>query len=86
MVKDRVFWEAWEAQYIANEPVDFQRNLRLMNAMYEHARSMGAFPLKNPLSGLEDKIRLGRMINSLPDLLPGDWETLRKLLLPAAGE
>jgi hypothetical protein len=67
MVKDKAFWEAWEAQFIAMEPLDFQRNLRLMNAMYEHARSMGAFPLKNPLEGLEDKIRLARMINVRTD-------------------
>jgi len=67
MVKDRVFWEAWEAQYIASEPPDFQRNLRLMNAMYEHARSLGVFPLKNPLEGLEDKIRMARMMNVRTD-------------------
>jgi len=67
MVKDKVFWEAWEAQYIANAPRDFQRNLRLMNAMYEHARSLGAFPLKNPLEGLEDKIRLAKAINVRTD-------------------
>jgi len=67
MVKDKVFWEAWEAQFIASEPTDFKQNLRLMDAMYEHARSMGAFPLKNPLEGLDDKIRLARMMNVRTD-------------------
>jgi hypothetical protein len=63
MIKDKIFWETWEAQYIASEPPDFMRNLRLVDAMYEHARAIGVFPLQDPLEGLDTKIRLAKVVN-----------------------
>lgn len=63
MIKDVAFWEAWEREYIAKEPVDFARNLRLLDAMYEHARLLGAFPPADPLEGIEVKIRVARILN-----------------------
>ena len=63
MIKDVAFWEAWELEYIAKEPVDFLRNLRLLDAMYEHARLLGAFPPADPLEGIEVKIRMARILN-----------------------
>ncbi len=63
MIKDVAFWEAWEQEYRRKQPVDFERNLALMDAMYEHARLLGAFPLANPLEGIEVKIRLAKVLN-----------------------
>lgn len=65
MIKDVEFWERWKAQQIASEPADFQRNLAIMEAMYEHARLLGAFPPAEPLEGIEDKIRLAKVPNGL---------------------
>jgi hypothetical protein len=65
MVRDVAFWEKWEREYAAKQPVDFARNLRLLDAMYEHARLLGAFPPINPLEGIERKIRLARILNNV---------------------
>jgi hypothetical protein len=64
MIKDRALWETWEAQYIASEPPDFTRNLRIFEAMYEYARSLGRFPPVDSLDGLESRIELARVLNA----------------------
>jgi len=66
MIKDRALWEKWEAQTVLSQPVEFQRNLRLLDAMYEHARALGAFPPADPLEGLETKIALAKALNVRP--------------------
>lgn len=64
MIKDRVAWEAWEAHYIASDPSDFNRNLRILEAMCEYARSLGRFPPADSLEGLESRIELARVLNA----------------------
>ncbi|OFW41575.1 MAG: hypothetical protein A3J28_11695 [Acidobacteria bacterium RIFCSPLOWO2_12_FULL_60_22] len=66
MIKDVALWEAWELEYLRNEPVDFARNLALLDAMYEWARSLGVFPPADPLEGLEVKIQMARVLNHVP--------------------
>lgn len=63
MIRDRDFWTAWEAQGPLREPLDFWQALRLCEAMYEHARSLGRLPPSDPLAGLENKIALARALN-----------------------
>ncbi|MGH9431825.1 MAG: hypothetical protein ACRD3T_09805 [Terriglobia bacterium] len=63
MIKDTVFWESWEAHAVLSQPADFQQNLRLLDAMYEHARRLGIFPGADPLAGLEAKLRLAEALN-----------------------
>jgi hypothetical protein len=63
MIKDRAYWTRWEAQGPLREPPDFWRALRLCEAMYEHARSLGQFPPSDPLAGIENKIALARTLN-----------------------
>jgi len=63
MIKDRALWEAWEAQYIASETPDFRRDLRIFEAMYEYARSLGHFPPVDSLEGVESRIELARVLN-----------------------
>ena len=66
MIKDVALWEAWEREYLASEPVDIARNLALLDAMYEWARSLGVFPPTDPLEGIEVKIRMARILNHVP--------------------
>ena len=66
MIKDVAFWEGWEARTVLSQPADFQQNLRLMEAMYDHARWLGIFPQANPLEGLENDISLAKALNALP--------------------
>jgi hypothetical protein len=66
MIRDPAFWEKWEARTLFSQPADFHQNLRLVEAMYEHARRLGVFPPANPLEGLETDISLAKDLNALP--------------------
>lgn len=68
MIKDPTAWAEWEAQGPLRAPVDFRRNLRLMDAMYHLARTLGVLPPADPLDGLDDKIRLARILNHVRGL------------------
>ena len=63
MIRDAEQLREWENEFIASRPADLIANLRLYEAMYEEARRLGAFPLKDPLEGIEHKIRLAEMLN-----------------------
>jgi hypothetical protein len=63
MIQNAAVWEEWESQAIRSEPPDFKRNLALLEAMYEHARRLGAFPPADPLEGLDIKIRLAKVLS-----------------------
>lgn len=46
-------------------PVNYERNLRILEAMYQEAKSLGVFPLKDPLDGIEADLKLARVLNSV---------------------
>jgi hypothetical protein len=63
MIKDRAYWEAWEASVPLREPPDFEGALALMDDFLEHARRLGVFPPSDPLEGIEHKIALARKLH-----------------------
>ena len=63
MIKDRVYWAAWEAGGPLREPPDFQRALALMDDFLEYAHRLGVFPPSDPLEGIEHKIALARKLH-----------------------
>ncbi len=63
MLKRPDLVEAFERGQMRREPPDHQRNLRVAEALYAHARLLGALPLKDPLDGIAVDIRLARSIN-----------------------
>ena len=63
MIRDTVRLTQWERAYRRGEPADFFHNLRLYEALFEEARALGIFPLKDPLEGLEVKFRLAKALN-----------------------
>ncbi len=65
MIKDPLYWEKWERETQLSQLADFRRNLRLLEAMYEEARALGAFAEPPGLDGLESRLRLARALNSL---------------------
>ncbi len=67
MIRDKAFWGAWEDNYIASQPPDFLRNLQLLDGMYELACALGAFPLADPLEGLETDLRVAKALNVSTD-------------------
>ncbi len=63
MIKDRVYWEAWEAQGPLAAPPDFERNLRLVEDMHSYVRSLGVLSPTAPLDGLDAKLRMAKVLN-----------------------
>ena len=63
MIKDVDRWRQWEKEYIRRQTPDFLRNLAIYEALYEEAVALGVLPPKDPLEGIEFKIRFARMLN-----------------------
>ena len=63
MVRRPDLIEAFERAQIRNTPPDYFRNLRIFEALYEEAKALGSFPLKDPLEGIEIDIRLAKALN-----------------------
>jgi hypothetical protein len=63
MIKNSKMLETFEKGLIRKEEVDVLRNFRILDAMYEEAVALGAFPLKDPLEGLEVDLRIAKVVN-----------------------
>jgi len=66
MIKKGTF-QKFEKELLKNERVDIKRNFQIMNALYKEAVAVGVFPPKDPLEGLEVKIKIAKVVNSLKD-------------------
>ncbi len=58
----KLVWEFENAQ-LRRRPVDYRENLRIVEALYEEARALKAFPPSNPLDGIEVDLQLARVLN-----------------------
>jgi hypothetical protein len=65
MIKNAKKLQAFEASRIMAEKVDVEQNLRILDALYEEAVMLGALPPKDPLEGIEVKIRIAKAVNSV---------------------
>lgn len=65
MVRDSKLLAQFERQLCASTPIDIERNFLLASALLEEARALGVFPSKEPLAGLDNKIRMVRILNGL---------------------
>jgi len=63
MVKNTKKLQAFEAARIRAEKVDVEQNLRILDALFEEARMLGVLPPKDPLEGIDVKIRIARAVN-----------------------
>lgn len=62
MIRDTQFWQEWEEAEIRRTTPDYRQNLCLMEAMYEHARTLGAFSAESS-DTLSVKIAMARVMN-----------------------
>jgi hypothetical protein len=61
MVKNPHILQRFEDEENRASPLDFERNLRLFEAMYEHARTLGVW--EQGSDTLAVKLRLARALN-----------------------
>ena len=65
MIKNKKMWRKFENLLKKKERINIKNNFKIVEALYKEALELKIFPLKNPLNGLEDKIRLAKIINSV---------------------
>jgi hypothetical protein len=63
MLKRNSLLEAFEKEQMRSSKPDFFKNLRIFEGLYEEAKLLGVFPLKDPLEGIEVDIRLAKVLN-----------------------
>lgn len=65
MIKNREELQKFENEIIRKEKVNVLKNFRLVDAMYKEAVSLGVFPMKDALEGLEVDLKIAKVINSV---------------------
>ena len=63
MVKDSKRLREFEKNHIVSRPINVEENFWIIEALYAEARDLDVFPLKDPLEGIETKIRMARAVN-----------------------
>jgi len=63
MIKNHKLIEEFEKNLIKTEKIDITRNFQIIDAMYNEAVELGIFPLKNPLDGIDNDIRIAKVVN-----------------------
>ena len=66
MVRNAHLVLAFEREHIRRTTADYRANLRIVEALYEEARLIGAWPPADPLAGIEVDLRLARALNVRP--------------------
>ncbi len=63
MIRDVERWREFEAAWVASQKPDYAENLRLVEGMYQLARSLGKFTAEDALEGIEKNIRLAAVLH-----------------------
>jgi hypothetical protein len=66
MVKNSERLRKFELEVIKKEKRTFKKNIQLVEAMYEEALSLGIFPPKDALAGIDVDLRVAKVVNSVP--------------------
>ncbi len=64
MVKNPRLLVRFENEELKKEKLSYREALKLFEAMWREAVSLGVLPLKDPLEGIETDIKLAKILNS----------------------
>ena len=53
----------FEDEQVGRNPADYHANLRIFEALWDHATQLGVLPPEDPLEGLEVDLRLAEALN-----------------------
>lgn len=65
MIKNRKKLQKFEDELVRTEKANISKNFHIVDAMHKEAVSLGVFPLKDALSGIEIDIKIAKVINSV---------------------
>ncbi len=63
MLKREPLLETFEKSQMQKSQPDYFKHLRVFEALYQEAKQLGVFPLKNPLEGIDVDIHLAMVLN-----------------------
>ena len=63
MMRENALVEEFEKSEKRSSRPEYLRHLRIFEQLYEEAKTLGIFPLKDRLDGIEVDIRLARVLN-----------------------
>jgi len=65
MVRDTKALREFEMDFLRREgEIPFEKNLRIFEALWREAVSLGVIPSANPLEGIETAIKIAKVLNS----------------------
>ncbi len=64
MIKDAEYVRRFEADLISEQKISYEDAMKIFEAMWEEAVSLGILPAKEPLEGIESDIKIARILNS----------------------
>jgi hypothetical protein len=64
MIKNTELLERFEYKQLRKETLSYKDALKIYESMWLEAKALGILPLKNPMDGIEVKIRISRILNS----------------------
>jgi len=56
---------AFEDRITRGEPRNLKKNFKLLDSLYREAVSLGAFPPRDPLEGLDIDIKISKVVRSV---------------------
>ena len=65
MIKDEQRWRQFERELIRSQELTIEQKYKILNALLHEVRALGVFPPKDPLEGIEIKIKLAKIINAI---------------------
>lgn len=63
MIKNKKLWEEFNKEWILKRKISLKRRVKIYDGLYELAKELKAFPLKNPLQGIEHILRMAKILN-----------------------
>lgn len=61
MIADTACWRGWEDNLCRSQPADYERNLRLVEALWEEALLLGVLPQEDAIENIPVKARAERV-------------------------
>lgn len=63
MIQRPALVDAFERELVRREAPNYFQNLKIVEALYNEARALGALPPADPLDGIEVDVHLARVLN-----------------------
>jgi len=64
MIKDTKLLQKFENNFLKNELLSYNDALKIFEALWLEANTLGILPSKKPMDGIEVKIKIAKILNS----------------------